>query len=53
MNQGRKEERQKQAKERNAEWAKYTPAQKLESLERRGHGHCKQAKILRGEDPNG
>ena len=42
----RVDKRKAEAKERQAKWDKLTDAQKLQSLESRGHGHCKQSRRL-------
>jgi len=40
-------ERREEAEERNDKWAALSDSDKLTSLKRRGHGHCKQADKLR------
>ena len=44
----RKQARRESAAKRQATWEGLTDAEKLKSLESRDHGHCKQARKLRG-----
>ena len=52
-NRERKEQKRGEAWDRNAAWAQLSDAEKLASLEARGHGHCKQAEQLREAIDNG
>lgn len=40
-------QRQDEAYDRNAVWARLSDEEKLASLVERGHGHCRQAQKLR------
>lgn len=42
----RRQQRREEAFERNKEWQGLTDKEKLDSLIKRGHGHCKQAERL-------
>ena len=42
----RREQRKREATERQNKWELLSDSQKLESLRKRGHGHCKQARKL-------
>ena len=43
----RKQQRREEALERLERWEKLSVQQKIEVLNRRGHGHCRQAKRLK------
>lgn len=43
----RREQRKQEAKERQEARERRSDAQQIKVLERRGHGHCKEAKRLR------